>query len=166
MVRHKRRNNRRPYLHHLNRWQHSHQKGEMGPPIASGPSQPKDFWAYLDKWGGTWIWESLNLDQTSHKDLSWLIHAVKNDTAIWVRDGSYDRKWAPTISGAGWLVYCSATEHKLVGSFYNISPAASSYRWKMLGLCAIHLFWLAIMELYDIKGGHTKLYYNNMGALK
>ena len=65
-------------------------KGEVGPPIASGPSQPKDFWAYLDKWGGTWMWESLHLDKTSHKDLSWLIHAAKNDTAVWVIDGSYD----------------------------------------------------------------------------
>ena len=30
-------------------------KGETGPTIASGPSQPKDFWVYLDKWGGTCI---------------------------------------------------------------------------------------------------------------
>ena len=75
-------------------------KGEMGTPIASGPSQPQDFWAYLDKWGGTWMWESLHLDQTSHTDQSWLIQAIKKDTAIWVTDGSYDRKRAPTISAA------------------------------------------------------------------
>ena len=138
----------------------------MGPLIASGPSQPKDFWAYLDKWGGTWMWESLNLDETPHTDLSWLIHAIKNGTAIWMMDGSYDQKRAPTISGAGWLVYCLVTERKLAGSFYEISLASSSYRGKILVLCAIHLFCLAIMEFYDIKGGHNKLCCDNMGALK
>ena len=81
----------------------------MGPPVAPGPSQSEDFWAYLAEWGGTWTWESLHLDETSHKDLLWLIRVIKNDTAIWVTDGSYDWKRAPTISVAGWLVYFSAT---------------------------------------------------------
>ena len=102
------------------------------------------------------MWESLHLDQTLHMDLAWLIHATKNGTALWV-NGSYDQKRAPTISGADWLVYCSATGRKLAGSFYQIPLAASSYREEMLGLCVIHLFCLAIMEFYDIKAGDNKL---------
>ena len=41
---------------------------------------------------------------------------------------------------------------KLTGSFYKISQAARSYRGKMLGLYVIHLFCMAIMEFYDIRG--------------
>ena len=64
-------------------------KVEIGPPIVSGLCQPKDFYDYLDKWGRTWMWEILHLDETLHNDLLWPIHAIENDTAIWVTDGSH-----------------------------------------------------------------------------
>ena len=32
-------------------------KMSTGPPLASGPQQPSDFWEFLRSWGGEWMWE-------------------------------------------------------------------------------------------------------------
>ena len=52
-------------------------------------------------------------------DLQWVVDAMANGTATWVTDGSYNRKVAPLVSGAGWIVYCSHTKQKMHGSFLN-----------------------------------------------
>ena len=137
-----------------------------GPPLASGPSDPTDFWKYLKNWGGVWMWDTFHLDDPSSADLSWLVLAVRNNTAVWVTDGSYDRKRAPTVSGAGWIVHCTASGRRLSCSFYERSPAASSYRGELLGLCAIHLFLLALTTFYELPHCHTAIHCDNKGALR
>ena len=97
----------------------------QGPPLATGPSKPSDFWAFLRSWGGEWMWDSITGDKD---DLGWIVQGMKSDLLIWVTDGSYDRKRAPTISGAGWLVHCTRTQKTLKGSFFEVSLRASSYR--------------------------------------
>mmetsp|Transcript_5434 Transcript_5434/g.9896 ORF Transcript_5434/g.9896 Transcript_5434/m.9896 type:complete len:189 (+) Transcript_5434:419-985(+) len=121
-----------------------------GSPQTSGPYEPDDFWDYLHSWGGDWMWDCLHFDKDAKQDLTWLVEAITNDTAVWVTDGLYDRKKAPTVSGVGWLVYCTATGRGPTGSFYEISPSANNYRAELLGLCAIHLFALALEKFYDI----------------
>ena len=37
-------------------------------------------------------------------DLCWVVDALKNGTAIWVTDGSFNRPIAPLVSGAGWII--------------------------------------------------------------
>ena len=111
------------------------------------------------------MWESLHFDKEAKEDLTWLIDAMKNNTATWVTDGSYDQKRAPTVSGAGWLVFCTKTGRRFAGSFYEISPSASSYRGEMLGLCSIHLFALALEMFYNITGCRNKLCCGISGAL-
>ena len=64
---------------------------DYGPPLASGPSQPADFWTYLRTLGGEWMWDGIVDEQ---QDLQWLIEGVKSNTIIGVTDGSYDRKVA------------------------------------------------------------------------
>ena len=138
----------------------------VGPPLASGPSEPTNFWRFLRAWGGTWMWDSFHLDDPSSADLSWLVNAVRNNTAVWVTDGSFDRKRAPTVSGAGWIVHCTSTGRRLSCSFYEHSPAASSYRGELLGLCAIHLFLRALCTFYELPQCHTSIYCDNKGALQ
>ena len=136
-----------------------------GPHQVSGPSEPDDFWEFLESWGGDWMWDSLHLDDETKTDLSWLVDAVKNNTAVWVTDGSYDKKRAPNISGAGWLVHCTATGRQLKCNFFEVSPAASSFRAEMLGLCSIHIFILAIQKFYSIQEGHNQIFCDSIGAL-
>ena len=71
-------------------------------------------------------------------NLKWAVDALTNGTAIWVTDGSYIKEVAPDISGAGWILYCTSTTHRLYGSFFEKSPYAGSYRGELLGLLAIH----------------------------
>jgi hypothetical protein len=48
-------------------------KLNKGVPFAKGPLLPTDFWEFLDTWGGTWMWESINDSQQYMHKLSWLV---------------------------------------------------------------------------------------------
>ncbi len=87
------------------------------------------------------------------------------DTLIWVTDGTYDSKRATVISGVGWIIFCQMTGKWLVGSFWEKSPLASSYRAKLLGLCSRHLFALALSEFYKVSGWKATLGCDNLRAL-
>ena len=54
-------------------------------------------------------------------DLHWLVEGMQKGSLIWVMDGSYDRKRAPSISGAGWLIHCTASKKILKASFFEYS---------------------------------------------
>ena len=73
-----------------------------GPPMAEGPSQPDRFFEFLRQWGGEWMWSDIN---NEGKDLRWVVQAIASGTAIWATDGSYNRELAPSVSGAGWVLY-------------------------------------------------------------
>jgi len=66
--------------------------GQVGSLMTAGPSQPQEFWDFLKSWVGTWMWEGIDKSATEATDLNWLGDAVTNNTAIWVTDGSHDRK--------------------------------------------------------------------------
>ncbi len=118
-----------------------------GTPLARGPQQPSVFWEFLGSWGGEWMWEGVKDSQATKHDLLWLVHGMETNSLIWVADGSYDRKRASVISGVGWIIFCQTTGKRLVGSFWEKSPLASSYRAELLGLCSLHLFALALSKL-------------------
>ncbi len=77
---------------------------------------------------------------------------LANGMLLAVTDGSYDRETAPTVSGLGWMIVCTACQRTLRGSFFEVSWSAGSYRGKLLGLVAIHTFATAIAQ-YFCDGG-------------
>ena len=97
------------------------------------------------------MWDGIEDGQITKHNLLWLIQGMKSGSLIWVTDGSYDRKRAPVISGVGWIIFCTYTGKRLVGSFWEKSSAASSYRAELLGLCSLHLLALALSEFFLIK---------------
>ena len=98
--------------------------------------------------------------------LQWVDDSLSNGTAVWMTDRSYNPKVAPTVSGAGWILYCTEQKCKLYGSFFERSPRASSYRGKLLGLLAIHTFAVALEEAYiDIPTHEGTICCDNQGAL-
>ncbi len=135
---------------------------DHGPPLVTGPSQPDSFFEFLKRWRGEWMWA--NIVNEGH-DLRWVVEALQNGTAIWVTDGSFIKEIAPNISGAGWIVYDTATELKMYGSFAEESPFAGSYRGELLGLLAIHTLCAAIEEFYKIIIASSKICCDNQGAL-
>jgi len=86
------------------------------------------------------MWEAV---EEENQDLRWLVEGIRIGTEVAVADGSYDRKTAPDVSGAGLVLCCTNAEKMLRVSFFERSRSASSYRGELLGLVAIHLLLLA-----------------------
>ena len=137
-----------------------------GPSLANEPTAPNDFWSYLHAWGGEWMWEGIEDSQRTKHDLTWLIQGMRTGSLTWVTDGSYDRKRAPVISGVGWIIFCTNTGNRLVGSFWERSLSASSYRAELLGLCSLHLLALALSEFYKITQWTATICCDNLRALR
>ncbi len=55
------------------------------------------------------MWEGIDEDHTTKDDVTWIAEGMRNNTLIWVTDGSYDRKNAKELSGAGWIIFCTKT---------------------------------------------------------
>jgi hypothetical protein len=108
------------------------------------------------------MWEEVVGDK---EDLSWLVDARRNGKAVLVTDGSFDRKRAPLVSGAGWVITCRNSWKFLRGSFYETSVSASAYRGKLLGLVALHTLALALSQFYALEKAGGKVCCDNMGAL-
>ncbi len=70
------------------------------------------------------------------------------------------------MSRVGWIIFCSKTRLQLTGTFGERSPAASSYHAEMLGLCALHLFAIALLEFHKIQEWKAMLCCNNKRALE
>jgi hypothetical protein len=121
-----------------------------GVPFAKGPLLPTDFWEFLNTWGGTWMWESIDNSQQSKHNLSWLVEGMESNTLTWVTDGSLDRKRAADLCGVRWIIFCIKTGLRLTGTFWERSPSVSSYHAEILGLCGLHLFARALSEFYQI----------------
>ena len=141
-------------------------KLNSGTTLAKGPQQPSILGGYLRTWGGEWMWDKIEDGQATKSDLTWLVQGMKSNTFVWVTDGSYDRKQAPLLSEIGWIIFCQDTGKHLVGSFWEKSSSASSYRAELLGLCSLHLFALALAEFYTISGRKAILCCNNLRALQ
>ena len=93
------------------------------------------------------MWDSI---EDENQDLSWLVEGIRNGTVVAVADGSYNRKTAPDVSGAGLVLCCTKAEKLLRISFFERSRSASSYREELLGLVALHLLLLAMCQFYEI----------------
>jgi hypothetical protein len=112
------------------------------------------------------MWEGIEDGQATKGDLSWLVQGMKSDSLLWVTDGSYDRKRAPVLSGVGWIIFCQHTGKHLVGSFWEKSSSASSYRAELLGLCSLHLLAQALSKSYKVSGWEATLCCDNLHALQ
>ena len=66
--------------------------------------------------------------------MDWLLKGMKNNYLVWCADGSYKRKVAPFVSGAGWMVYCTKSKKSMEGQFFEYSDSANAYRAEQLGL--------------------------------
>jgi hypothetical protein len=80
--------------------------------------------------------------------LLWIVEEMTKGSLIWRTDGSYNRKKAVDLSGAGWIIFCKNTGRQITGAFWEQSFTASSFQAEMLGLCALHLLACALSKYY------------------
>jgi hypothetical protein len=123
--------------------------------LVKRPSQPTPFFEFLHFWGGKWMWTNITNEGTN---LQWVVNALQHRPEIWVTDSSYNKKTAPTISGAGWIVHRTACNKRTYINSYERSTQAGSYRVELLGLLAIHRLESAIKHFYSINIAATKIY--------
>ena len=112
------------------------------------------------------MWEVIEPDKDTPKDVSWIVEGLRGGSLIWTTDGLYDRKRVVDLCGVGWIIFCTNTGFRLTGTFWERSPLASSYRAELLGLCALHLFAQALAEFYKVTGWTAKLCCDNKRALE
>ena len=108
------------------------------------------------------MWEHI---EHKGRNITWVVEAIRRDSAVMVTDGSFDRKRAPHVSGAGWEITCHKAKTFLKGSFFEISNSASAYRGELLGLVALHTLIYAIGQYYKLEEAHGKICCDNITAL-
>ncbi len=141
-------------------------KLSKGPALAQASGEIKSFWEFLHSWGGNWMCEGIDDDQETKEDATWIANGMRQNSLIWVTDGAYNRKKASNLSGVGWIISCTRTGLRLVGTFWEKSNWANLYRAEMLGLCALHLLAQAVAKFYKEEKWSAILRCNNKCALE
>ena len=137
-----------------------------GPAFPQAPEAIQNFWEFLHSWGGNWVWEGINSNQNTKSNTTWLAEGMTNSSLIWVTDGSYNRKKAQDLSNVRWIILCTRTGKRLMGTFWEKSTGTNLYHAEMLGLCALHLLAQALAEFYKVVKWSAILCCNNKHALE
>ena len=56
----------------------------------------------MENWGEWWIWEQLELIEGNN--LAWLADALRNGTALFICDGSYQPDLFRELGDAAWII--------------------------------------------------------------
>jgi hypothetical protein len=112
------------------------------------------------------MWGDINFTQTTTQDLQWIAKGMKNNTLVWTTDGSYDRKKAEDLSIVGWIIFCKNSGLQMTGTFWEMSPSASSFMGEMLGFACLHLLARAVAEFFAIGHWTAVILCDNKKALE
>jgi hypothetical protein len=112
------------------------------------------------------MWEGIDGDQETKEDATWIANGMRHNSLIWVTDGSHNKKKASDLSGVGWIIFCTRTGLRLVGTFWEKPTWANLYRAEMLDLCALHLLAQVVAEFYKVEKWSAILCCDNKCALE
>jgi hypothetical protein len=57
-------------------------KLNKGPALAGVPEKITNFCDFLYSWGGTWMWEGIDDDQTTKGDMTWIAEGMRNNLLV------------------------------------------------------------------------------------
>ncbi len=124
--------------------------------------EPMTFLEVLHEWGCSWLWEHMTIIGGTE----WIAQAITAGSLVAVTDGLYTWQLYPHLCLAAFVLECSYSRGRLVGSFKEASKAANAYRGELLGLMAIHLILVSINQVHKSLSGSAKVVSNCLGALQ
>lgn len=110
---------------------HLHSSAPLPLPI----SVPTDFWTVLQSFENRSLWKYFKCDG----DGSWITDGLRSGTLVCVHDGSYMVHLSRDVCSAAFVIHCTATGKRAVGSVVEQSDDASNYRGEILGGMMIQL---------------------------
>jgi hypothetical protein len=140
-------------------------KLQDGPPPLATTEDQKPFWDFIATWGGSWMWRDIDNVAKPKDNIQWIAEGMTAGTLVWTTNGSYDRKRAADLSRVGWIVFCKTTGRQIMGSFWEQSTTARSFRAEMLCLCTLHLLAQAVTEYYNLGRWSGTMCCNNKRVL-
>ena len=100
----------------------------------------------IDSFEDHTMWDRFSFDE----DGSWLLHALLNGTLIIVHDGSYMPQLTSQACSCGFVLYCSSTDKRAIGSFAEESDNADNYRGEWLGSIGALQVLLAVISTTSV----------------
>ena len=70
------------------------------------------------------MWKDVH-EKYKSQEIKWLLKGTESNALVWCADGSYKRKVAPYVSGAGWMVFCTKSKKSTEGQFFEYSESAT-----------------------------------------
>jgi hypothetical protein len=77
------------------------------------------------------MWDRFSFDVDD--DGLWLLHALLNGSLVIVHDGSFMPQLTSHACSCAFVLYCSSTDKRAIGSFAEESANADNYRGEWLG---------------------------------
>ena len=115
----------------------------------------------FSSWGETWIWKHLSIENNGE----WLAYALYHGTAILVCDRSFQSRLTTTKGTAAWVIKCTDTGNKAIGTALTPTEVANAYRSELLGLYAALAAVLAVTTLHKVTTGSLSVGCDNEKAL-
>jgi hypothetical protein len=108
----------------------------------------------LDEWGCTWMWQDMRLTG----DDGWLEDAIRKNTLVAVRDGSYMQALHLNINSCAFILERTQRGGRFTGAFLEQTITVCSYHGELLGLMAIHLILLSVNRIASTLMGSAHIY--------
>ena len=128
------------------------------------PPTPSSILAVLQSWGNNSLWEDLQIDG----DGSWLIEALMQGTVEGAADGSFMKDISTDVCSAAFMLICTVSNRKMVGTWAEESPFAGNYRGEIFGGMALALLLRAASTLLPANSeivSPVKLWFDNSGVI-
>ncbi len=131
--------------------------------IPASPTPPIDLRAVLHSWGNDSLWRDLQL----HGDGTWLIEGLIQGTIEGAADGSFMVEICPDVCSAAFMLICTVSKRKLVGTWTEWSQFAGNYRGEIFGDMALALILRAAATFLpdDSQVPPVKLWFDNSGVI-
>jgi len=131
--------------------------------IPASPTPPIDLRAVLHSWGNDSLWRDLQL----HGDGTWLIEGLIQGTIEGAADGSFMVEICPDVCSAAFMLICTVSKRKLVGTWTEWSQFAGNYRGEIFGGMALALILRAAATFLpdDSQVPPVKLWFDNSGVI-
>jgi len=131
--------------------------------IPASPTPPINIRAVLHSWGNNSLWRDLQL----HGDGTWLIEGLIQGTIEGAADGSFMVEVCPDVCSAAFMLICTVSKRRIMGTWSERSQFAGNYRGEIFGGMALALVLRAAATFLPDASQvpQVKLWFDNSGVI-